>query len=62
MENTLKLRHEKFCCALSAFDSAYSEFDSITEAFENEGVRLLYELAFSAYLEWKNYVDNEQPI
>ena len=62
MEDTRELQREKFCGAFQAFDLAIGEFDRIGEAFENEDVRTLFELAFSAYLEWKNYVEKEQSV
>ena len=57
MEETRKLQREKFACALLAFDDVYNEFDNLVDAFDNADVRQLFELAFSAYLEWKNYVE-----
>lgn len=59
MEKTRKAQWEKFSLAFWAFHSALDEYNYVSEAFDSDDVKMLFELACSAYLEWKNHVEEE---
>lgn len=57
MEASKEKLWEEFSLAYFAFENAYAEYDNRQEAFEDDDVKRLYELALSAYLAWKNSPD-----